>query len=68
MKGNLKYILATLLMAFFFLPLAVSFVVFILTSAIPYLGFSYPLLIVATIIGLAIRSSQKPWRRRKKCS
>lgn len=53
MKGNLKYIIATLLMVFFFLPLAASFVVFILTSIIPYLGFSYLLLIVAAIMGLA---------------
>lgn len=54
MKRSLKYIIATLLMAFFFLPLAVSFVVFILTSIITYSGFSYLLLMVAAIIGLAV--------------
>lgn len=54
MKGSLKYIISTLLMAFFVLPLMVWYVVFILTSIIIHVGVYYPLLIVAAIITLAV--------------
>lgn len=54
MKGNLKYIITTLLMSIFVLPLIVQFVSFNVTSLVTISGYSLWLLSVGVVIMFAL--------------